>query len=328
MELFAQTARRGKLVLSLIGITVILALVTGGVVAGWRIADKRNYNAANAYPLLDPSVSEPGIHQEIINFDPLRQKLKQYLSGLNISHSFYFEYLSNGVNIRDGADQVSTAASLMKTPVVMDLYKLAEVGKLKLDDKVSVKAADINTDNDYGDPTHLKAGDKLSLRSAAQITLQDSDNTTLNVIKDKILPLLNNNTDSIQSLDITYSLTGDNPGNEQVNISARSYSSVLKCLYYACFLGPNDSSQLLNYLSGSVEHNRLMAGVGQGIRVAHKVGSSATTQSDCGIIYYPGKPYLICLMFFGQSVDNSNSDGYFQYVSRTIYNYLVTLGKD
>jgi len=327
MGLFKLDFAKSRLTRAFVSILVVALLVSGGILVGWKAANRHAYDTANAYPLLDPSVSQPNVHQEIINFDPLRQNLKQYLASLNASHSFYFEYLSNGSNIRDGADQTSVAASLMKLPVVMDLYKLSEAGKLNLDEQATVKQSDINTDSDYGDPTHLKAGDTLSLRQAAQITLQDSDNTTLNVIKDKVLPLLNDDTDAIQSLDISFTLTGDNPGNEQANISARSYSSVLKCLYYSCFLRAGDSEQLLNYLIGSVEQNRLVAGVGQGIEVAHKVGSSATnTQSDCGIIYYPGKPYLICLMFFGSTVGNTSTDAYFQHVSQMIYNYVATSG--
>jgi beta-lactamase class A len=308
------------------GILVLAAVIAIAVLAGWKIADHKNYQQANAYPLLDPSVVQSNVHQEIINFDPLRQNLKQYLINLNLSHSLYFEYLPNGANIRNGADNQSEAASLLKVPIVMDLYRLSELGQINIDQQVTVKQSDISTDSDYGDPTHLQAGNTLTLRQAAQITLQYSDNTTLQVIKDQVLPLLSDSTDSVQSLDIAYGTIGNNPGTEQVTISAMSYSSVLKCLYYACFNTPQDSTQILDYLSNSVEHGRLMAGVPAGIRVAHKVGSSLVSQSDCGIIYDPGKPYLVCLMFFNLPSSVTNIDQYFQSVSQMIYNYVNTSG--
>ncbi len=318
----------GRVISILGGLVILVALVSGGVVVGWKIADHHTYARLNAYPLLDPSVSNSGVHREIINFDPLRQNLKQYLSGLNLSHSLYFEYLPNGANIRNGADNNSVAASLLKVPIVMDLYRLAEMGQINLDQQVTVQAKDISTDSDYGDPTHLKPGDTLTLRQAAKITMQDSDNTTLAVMKDSVIPLLNDNTDSIQSLDVSYSTIGNTPGTEQVTISSMYYSSILKCLYYACFNSPQDSTQILNYLSGSVESGRLEAGVPSGIRVAHKVGSSLTSQSDCGIIYLPGKPYLVCMMFFDIPSSVHNIDADFQQVSQMIYNYVNTSGNN
>ena len=81
---------------------------------------------------------------------------------------------------------------------------------------------------------------------------------------------------------------------------------------------------MIKYLTNSVEQTRLMAGVGQGISVAHKVGSSTTSQSDCGIVYYPEKPYLVCLMFLNLTPANdTNIDPYFQNVSQMIYDYVA-----
>jgi len=305
---------------------VALTLTGAGVAAGWHVANQHDYAAYHKFPLLDPSVNDPNVHQEIINFDPLRQTLKAYLASLNVQHSLYFEYLPNGTNIRDGDDNISQAASLMKTPIVMDLYKLAELGMINLDQPVTVTQDEISTDPEFGNTTGLKPGDKITLRHAAEITLHNSDNTAFAVIGNSIRPLLKNNTDSVQNLDITFSTNGNKPGNEQVLISSRSYSSILKCLYYSCFNSPQDSTTMINFLSDSSDSHRLMAGVeGSGVRVAHKVGSSPVSQSDCGIIYYPKRPYLVCLMLFNIP-SGTNVDQYFEQVSQTIYDYVASIG--
>jgi beta-lactamase class A len=308
----------------------LAALLAVGITAGWKIADQRSYNRRHQYPLLDPSVSNPDAHPEIINFDPLRQNVKNYLASLKLSHSFYFEYLPNGINIRDGEDNVSQAASLLKTPLVMDLYKLAEQGRINLDSASTVIPAEIDTDPNWGNPTRLKAGDTLSLRQAVKITLQYSDNTTLNVIKDRIDPLLDAASDSFRSLDITLNVTETGATSEQINVSSRSYSSILKCLYYSCFNSPADSTKIISDLIGSAEKNRLAAGIPPGIKIAHKVGSGGVSaQSDCGIVYYPNKPYLACLMFFdisNSSKNNSATDPYFAHVSKMIYDYINKTG--
>lgn len=278
--------------------------------------------ASAPYPLLDPSVSLSANEEHIINFEPLRESVKNYLASLNISHSFYFEYLPTGINIRDGQDNTSEAASLMKVPLVMDLYKMAEQSLVDLDNKTTVSAIDIDADPVWGNPTHLKPGDSITLRQAAYITLHDSSNTGLDIIKGRIDPLMNPTNDSFQSLDVTLSQSGA-ASDPQVAISALSYSSILKCLYFACFNTPTDSSQIIDYLTGSAEPNRIAAGVPTTIKVAHKVGSGGSTaQSDCGIVYYPHKPYLECLMFFNLP-PNTNPDPYFQHISSLIENFVA-----
>jgi beta-lactamase class A len=276
----------------------------------------------NTYDLLDPSINNPDNQVKIINFDPLRQSILTYLNSLNVSHSFYFEYLPDGITIRNDEDSTSEAASLLKTPLVMDLYKLAEQGKVNLSNKQTIEPVDIDPDPVYGNPTHLKVGNRITLQQAAQITLSKSDNTTLNVVKSIILPLIDNTSDSFLSLDLDYSV-GGLTDNQQLTISARSYSSILTCLYFSCFNTPEDSSAILSSLVGSSEPNRLTAGVPSNIKVAHKVGSGgATAQSDCGIFYYPQKPYLVCLMFF--NIPNANNpDPYFQHISKMIYDYIA-----
>ena len=314
--------------IAIISATILLA-AAGGVGLGYQLAGNHKVLAEqdpaplkNIYPFLDPSVYEDNQHQEIIDFDPLRQNITAYLQSLSVSYSFYFEYLPNGVTIRDDEDSFSQAASLMKTPLVMDLYKLAEQGKISLSDKETIEPVDIDTDPVYGNPTHLETGQTISLSQAAQITLNDSDNTTLNIIKSVILPLVDQTSDSFRYLDLDYSV-GGLANNAQITISARSYSSILTCLYFACLNSPEDSTNILKYLTNSAEPNRLAAGVGSGTLVAHKVGSAGSTaQSDCGIVYYPQKPYLICLMLFNIPSTNTNVDPYFQHLSQMTYDYI------
>lgn len=297
-----------------------------GLFLGWFLF--KTDEQASKYPLLDPSVARPSVQQQQINFDPVRQQVKDYLKNLNTSYGLYFEYLPNGSNIRVDEDSVSVAASLMKTPVVMDLYKLAEKGIVNLEDTVMIEQSDINTDNEYGDPSGLMAGQTISLRNAARLALHNSDNTAINVVKKVVNPLVTSETDSIQSLDIAYTLdeTGSSSSelnNKVLKINARSYGSILKCLYYACFLNPADSQEILGYLVDSVGTDRLASAIPKNVAVAHKVGSAIKAQSDCGIIYVPAQPYLLCLMFWDfQDPTGKETTTYFNKVSKMLYDYI------
>lgn len=90
-------------------------------------------------------------------------------------------------------------------------------------------------------------------------------------------------------------------------ISVRSYAGLFRLLYNVSYLSPEMSEKLLGWLSESTFDEGLEAGVPEGVRVAHKFGERELGQGnhqlhDCGIVYYPGNPYLLCVMTRGDNV--------------------------
>lgn len=314
---------------------ILIGCIVGAVLfllgLGYRAAEMRDKgNHIAHYPLLDVSINNPKTEEGILNFDPLRQNIKQYLDDLNIPHSFYFEYLPNGISIRDGEDQNTVAASLIKTPIVMDLYRLAELKKLDLRQTTTVQQSDIDSDPKYGDAgglteSDISVGQTITYKQAAYLALHNSDNTAINIVKRVIGPLMSDDNDVVSSLDIAYTNTGSDPSSRVFNISARSYSSILKCLYYSCFLNPENSQEVLTNLIDSAGKDKLVAGLPAGIQIAHKIGSANNKQSDCGIVYQPKRPYLACVMFFpDQNTTAVDTSPYFQKISKMIPDYVVS----
>ena len=272
------------------------------------------------YPLLSKRLANEDHNDILIDFDPLRKDLREYLSTLTAPHSFYFEYLPTGTSIRDGDNNDFVGASLMKTPIVMSLYKAAELEKVSLDKKVTVLKSDISNDNLFGNVEGLKVGQEITLKEAARRALVESDNTSASIVYRESIDLLAPKEQAINNLDIEIELKEAESGGEYVLISARSYSSILKCLYLACYLSNDSSQEILKSLSESKTEERIRAGVPKSIRVANKIGSfSDQTQSDCGIVYEPNRPYLICLMVQKSAVNISEV---FKKVSELAYDYV------
>jgi len=79
-----------------------------------------------------------------------------------------------------------------------------------------------------------------------------------------------------------------------------------------------------NFTSG------LTAGIPKNIVVAHKFGEATDDDvsgsiisrelHDCGIIYYPGKPYLLCVMTKG--TDFSKLEGVISGISEIAYDFV------
>lgn len=240
-----------------------------------------------------------------INFTTLRNELNEYIynlksNGSNVS--VYYEYLPSGVSININEKNESVAASLMKLPIVMNLYKAAELGKVKLDDKVTLRQEWLNSD--YGDLYKKGAGYELTIREAAALTLRNSDNTALMAIWDSVSKAnLDKSDQALYYLDVDYNVLKD----ESVLIGARSYSSILKCLYLSCFNSKDHSNEILHELSGSSFNDRLTKYLPINIKVAHKIGTySEKYQSDCGIFYIPRENYLLCIMVQGTDPESSS----------------------
>lgn len=302
---------------------ICLSLIFGTLYFGNRNSLKDS--SQGRYPLLAKRLFLENPGDVIIDFEPLRSDVKNYLASLGISYSFYFEYLFTGTSIRDGDNNRLVGASLMKIPIIMDLYKAVELGKISLDKSVAVPSDVVGgSDTRFGNQENLKPGDQITLRKAAKITLTESDNTAAYTVYKAIDGLLPAQDQAINNLDIELQVK-DIVGESLAMISSRSYASILKCLYYSCFLSLDDSQTILNDLTNSADDNRLHAGVPKMIEVAHKIGSfNAETQSDCGIVYVPNRRYVLCIML---DEDVTNAGRHIEELSKIIYDYVSTVNR-
>ncbi|HEX7963062.1 MAG TPA: serine hydrolase [Candidatus Saccharimonadales bacterium] len=295
-------------------VVLCLLLLLGNL--GWLVrgSGSRTQSLQRQYPFLSADVLSDTTNDILINFVPLRNKLQAKFDALTVEKSFYFEYLPDGTSIRIGADQELVAASLIKVPLVMNLYKAAELGRVNLNQKVTVTSSEL--DDAFGDLYKRGPGFQLTLRQAAQYALEQSDNTATHVIFDHMQGVLSYEEQSLARLDID-----QNVENGQAVINARSYASVLKGLYFSAYLQKQDSQELLGYLTHSTATNRLTRELPASVTVAHKIGvyNASWAESDCGIVYVPKRPYLLCVMV-GLPEDQANA--FIADVSKDIYDFV------
>jgi beta-lactamase class A len=299
-----------------ISVLVILLFFVMGFGSSQLLTSIRN-DALENYSLLAKrtQVSNPNI--PVVNFTTLRQELENYVANLGEDAgdaSIYFEYLPTGVSISINDANESIAASLMKVPVVMNLYKFAEEGKIDLDRKVKLKKEWLN--NEYGTLYQKGEGYEITIREAARLTLKDSDNTAILLIFDQIKNYTDETSNVLSFLDLEYDTTAD----ERVFLGARSYSSILKCLYLTCYNSKDSSQEILTYLTQSSYNNRLTLLLPEDVLVAHKIGTfSKEYQSDCGIFYVVSRNYLLCVMVKGEDPVASAT---IASISKQVYYYI------
>jgi len=111
---------------------------------------------------------------------------------------------------------------------------------------------------------------------------------------------------------------------QEYALTVEQYVLSLRLLYNASYLSKAMSEKALGLLTEIEFRQGLVEGVPPDIPVAHKFGERVSDDSfhnkelhDCGVIYYPAHPYLLCVMTKGDSFQYLD-DG-IKEISQTVY---------
>lgn len=298
-------------------ITGVVAGVSGTLIAQQRIVIKKQQQ----YSFLADRILLGSDKDRTVNFTELRTRLAEYVEPAlkDTDYSVYFEYLPTGTSIGFNENKTLIGASLLKVPFAMQYYHALETGEIQGSDVITLKKEHL--DSTYGQLYKKGEGYKLTIDELVRIMLTDSDNTALKALADTLDVKLSLDTiDKIFNfVDLNYSSNKEG----STLIGAEAYSSILKCLYFACYVSKDNSQQILNNLTQTSFDNRLKRYIPDEEMpvIAHKIGSfESTTQSDCGIFYQPQKPYLLCVMINGDDAFVSERIGR---ISIIVHEYIT-----
>ncbi|MDB5186318.1 MAG: hypothetical protein JWL85_841 [Candidatus Saccharibacteria bacterium] len=216
--------------------------------------------------------------------------------------SVYFEYLSTGQHVSVNGSNTYLAASLIKLPLIMQLYKDEELGKIDTGKIVEVRPEALN--KSYGDLWKKGAGHKLTLDETAELTIVKSDNTAAQTVVLNIEDVYTKIDILLEQLHIKDEVI---PMGGPVKTNAKAYATFMRCLYESCYLSKEHSQKILGYMTRT-EVSALRKGVPSGVTVADKFGvfqvkEGGITFDDCGIIYSPKGDYTLCIMGSGMNRD-------------------------
>ncbi len=198
------------------------------------------------------------------------------------------------------------AASLLKLPISMVYFKLADIDEQLLNQKITIpkEEADVNL-GQFFKPTHVFKNDtEYSIHELIRGMLIYSDNTPLVSLNTFINTSIRG--EILKDLGIQFR---ENNFNEPIpEIDVKIYANILRQLYNSSYLNLEHSNTLLDYLSQTTFSEGIVAGVPKHTPVSHKFGQATLEDGygggrhilhDCGIIYRPDRPYIICIMTEG-----------------------------
>ena len=234
----------------------------------------------------------------ITNFEPLKDKMEEYIQENRINVSIYVENLRNGAQIGINEDVGMYPASLNKLPVAILIMDKIERGELSFQTIIQINESDLR---DSQSELYKNKITKASVQTLFEKMLKDSDNTAfyalLRNINEHDLEILLN----YYSLDPKSTYLAPNKYNKSPNlVSAVELSNIFTSLYLSTLLQSNSSEYILSLLTNNIFNLTKIALLPEDVKVAQKFGAYYVGDikffHDCGIMYSGETRLLYCIM--------------------------------
>ncbi len=273
-------------------------------------------------PLLECDMAQDTIEGK--DLIALKQKVRALIDKdkklPGISHvSVYYRDLNNGPWIGVDEKAMFSPSSLLKVPLMIAILKEAETNPGILRRKLTyLDALDSNSFENFKPSRAIERGRSYTVEEVLRFAIVHSDNNAYllllkNFPQEKLIKVYTE-----LGLDIPYD------SKKEDFMTVKEYASFFRILFNASFLNKEMSTKALRFLSAVEYKDGIVAGVPPSIGVVHKfgersLGANAETKQlhDCGIVYYPNHPYLLCVMTRGSAFEPLNT--VISEVSRLLY---------
>ena len=277
------------------------------------------------YDYVNPSRCEPDVVQKKKEYTSLRNDLASSIEmekkdGSATDIAIYFRDLQNGPSVNINGQMDFKPASLLKVPLMITYLRKAED-----DPSILKKSIIVSGDFQLLPVQEIKPqksaipGKKYTRDELITMMITQSDNyswiallTDLqnNYSEDDFIATLSD----LGIIDPRISVSGQ-------YLSVQTYASIFRILYNSSYLNTPMSDRALKLLTQATYNDGIVAGLPKGIKVAHKFGETNTDGvqelHDCGIVYYPPDPYILCIMTKGHDIPTLEQ--VIQQISQEVY---------
>ena len=242
--------------------------------------------------------------------------------------------LESGETLFRNADSSFHAASTMKVPVMIELFRSAASGRLAMKQGILVvnQFASIVDGSRYsldpasdGDTTlYRRIGGRVPVDTLLRLMITRSSNLATNTL----IAL-------VGAEEVTRAMRGLGARNIEVRrgvedgkaydrglnntTTARDLAVILKSVEEGRDVTPADRQRMIDILLAQEFNDKIPAGVPKGVRVAHKTGEITAHSHDAAIVYPPGRRPYVLVVLTGGIPNASVADKLIADLSRIVY---------
>lgn len=205
------------------------------------------------------------------------------------------------------------AASTMKVPVLIELFRQARAGILSLDDRIPVvnefhsivdgSPYTLDTGDDSDAEVYKHIGSRLSYRDLAEAMITVSSNFATNLIIEHLgANNVQKTTDALGAggMHVLRGVEDDKAFQKGLNNStdARALLTLMEAIALGRAVDQASSDEMIAILKRQKFNGRIPAGLPPGTVVAHKTGEITRIQHDAAIVY-AGRPFVLIVLVRG-----------------------------
>ena len=272
------------------------------------------------------------------SLDVLKQNIQNTLSRVEGNFAVAFKDLKTGKTLFINEKESFHAASTMKTPVMIEVFKQAKAGKFKMTDAISVKnsfksivdssAFSLNIADDSADTMYQKVGHKMTIYDLTYQMIIRSSNLATNIIIELVGAQNVNATMrkmGAKDIQILRGVEDTKAFQKGLNNTVTAYDLMLiyeKIAKHKA-VSKHASKEMLKILTDQKFNDVIPAKLPKNVVVAHKTGSITGVHHDSGIVYLPdGRKYIVVLLS-KKLVNDKAAIEAMSSVSEMLYQYLT-----
>jgi beta-lactamase class A len=230
------------------------------------------------------------------------------------------------------------AASTMKTPVMIELYRQAAAGRFALDDSVAVENRfesivdgspySLDPDDDSYDALYDALGETRTVRALMQAMITASSNLATNLLIEKVgaesvtETMRRYDADRIQVRRGVEDMKAYRRGlNNQT--SAHDLMVILERIARKTAVSEAASREMIDILKQQEHNDMIPARLPDSVGVAHKTGWITGLKHDSAIVFVPGGPNYVLVLLSQNLEDTDAAVDAFARVSRLVYDAVT-----
>ncbi|HUZ59067.1 MAG TPA: serine hydrolase [Hanamia sp.] len=268
----------------------------------------------------------------------MRQQIIDTLEKQKGTFTIAFKDLSTGKELLINEQENFHAASTMKTPVMIEVFKQVAEGKLSLDDSVLIKnefksivdssVYSLDSADDSESEIYRHIGEKRTIYDLMYQMIIASSNLSTNLIIDlvdakKVTQTMREM--GAKKINILRGVEDEKAYQEGLNNTTTAYDLMLifEKIAEGKAVNKKSSDAMIKILLNQ-EHNSIIpAELPKDVKVAHKTGSITGVHHDSGIVFLPnGRKYVLVLLSKNLEDDNAAVKAMAD-VSKMIYDFVT-----
>ena len=262
----------------------------------------------------------------------LEARVRQIISGSGAEVAVAYRTLDGSRELLIDPDTPFHAASTMKVPVMIELFRQAHEGRLSLDDRLPIRnefhslvdgsTFTLSVGDDSDAEVYAAVGQTLTLRQLCEAMITVSSNFAANLLIEKLGVTNIQHTvkalggDGMQVLRGVEDQKAFDLGLNNTTTAPGLLVLLQRIAHGTAVDAPSDAA-MIEILKRQKFNDAIPAGVPAGTSVAHKTGTITRIHHDAAIVYAP-RPYVLVLLVRGIA-DQKKSAALMAELSKAVY---------